>query len=153
MKKPKKPSRSKLVAKLDRLFSLYIRLNYSDDEWFCKCFTCWKKMKRNDKDCSCWHRIKRDVQFLRRNKNNARPQCMRRCNSKLAGNGEQLIFRRNLIQDVWIKEVESMEDQYIEYRKDITKFKVYDFQIEEMIEEYKQLVKDLAEKKNIEIKI
>jgi hypothetical protein len=78
---------------------------------------------------------------------------MRRCNSKLSGNGEQIIFRRNLIQDVWIKEVESIEDQYIEYRKDITKFKVYDFQIEEMIEEYKQLVKDLAEKKNIEIKI
>ena len=46
-----------------------------------------------------------------------------------------------------------MEDQYIEYRKDITKFKVYDFQIEEMIDEYKKLVKELAEKKNIELKI
>ena len=78
---------------------------------------------------------------------------MRRCNCKLSWNGEQLIFRRNLIQDVWIKEVESIEDQYIEYRKDITKFKVYDFQIEEMIDEYKKLVKELAEKKNIELKI
>ena len=149
----KKLSRSKLVAKLDKLFSIYIRLKYSDNEWFCKCYTCWKKMKRNDKDCSCWHRISRSVQFLRRNKNNARPQCMRRCNSKLSWNGEPVIFRRNLIQDIWIEEVERIENQYIKYRQDITKFKVYDYEIEEMIAEYKQLVKELAEKKNIEIKV
>lgn len=78
---------------------------------------------------------------------------MRRCNSKLSWNGEPVIFRRNLIQDIWIEEVERIENQYIKYRQDITKFKVYDYEIEEMIAEYKQLVKELAEKKNIEIKV
>jgi hypothetical protein len=35
-----KESRKKLVGKLDKVFSKYIRLFYADENGFCTCFTC-----------------------------------------------------------------------------------------------------------------
>ena len=42
-KTKKKPSRSKLVKKLDTIFSQYIRLREADSSGFVECFTCGKK--------------------------------------------------------------------------------------------------------------
>lgn len=148
-----KLSRTKLVKKCDRLFSIFIRLHFADKDWYVRCFTCWKKMKWNDKDCSCGHWISRTVQFLRWNINNARPQCMWKCNSKLSGNWEPLIFRKELIKEIWIEEVEKMENDYIEYRKDPTKFKVHTSEIEMIINELKIWIQSESDRLWIKVKL
>lgn len=148
-----KLSRTKLVKKCDRLFSIFIRLHFADNDGYVRCFTCWKKMKWNDKDCSCGHWISRTVQFLRWNINNARPQCMWRCNSKLSGNWEPLIFRKQLVRELEESEVENMENEYITYRKDPTKFKVHTSEIEQRIEELKWLIHEEEERLWIKVKL
>lgn len=153
MWKTTKPPRSKLVKKCDRLFSIYTRLHYADKDLCVRCFTCGKKMKLSDQDCTCWHRISRAVQFLRRDFNNARPQCMWRCNSKLSGNGEPLIFRNNLVSEIGLNEVENLENQYFTYRKDPTKFKVYTREIEEKIKELTELIHIEEERLWIKVKL
>ena len=149
----KKLSRSKLVQKCDRLFSIFIRLHFADKDWYVHCYTCWKKMKWNDKDCSCWHRITRAVQFLRWSIDNARPQCMWKCNSKMSGNGEPLIFRRNLIEEIWIERVEEIEENYFEYRDDPTAFKVHTNEIEANIITLKELIHQEEERLGIKVKL
>ena len=42
-KTSKKPTRSKLVKKLDVIFSQYIRLSNSNSRGYCKCVTCGKE--------------------------------------------------------------------------------------------------------------
>lgn len=145
--------RTKLVKKCDRLFSIFIRLHFADNDWYVRCFTCWKKMKLNDPECSCGHWISRTVQFLRWNINNARPQCMWRCNSKLSGNWEPLIFRKQLVRELGESEVENMENEYITYRQDPTKFKVHTSEIEQRIEELKWLIHEEEERLWIKVKL
>ena len=46
----KKPTRSKLVKKLDVVFSQYIRLSNADNNGYCNCVTCnktffWKEIQ------------------------------------------------------------------------------------------------------------
>lgn len=149
----KKLSRSQLVKKCDRFFSIFIRLHYADSEWYVRCFTCWKKIKWNDPECSCGHWIPRSVQFLRWDFNNARPQCMWKCNSKLSGNWEPLIFRKQLAIDIGIKQVEKMENEYISYRQDPLKFKVHTPEIEQKIEELKGLIHQEEERLGIKVKL
>ena len=148
-----KLSRTKLVKKCDRYFSIFIRLHFADKDWYVRCFTCWKKMKWNDRDCSCWHWITRAVQFLRRNINNARPQCMRKCNSKMSGNGEPIIFERNLIREIWEEEVAKIVNDYVEYRQDPTKFKVHTNEIEINIVALKELIHKEEERLWIKVKL
>lgn len=149
----KKLSRTQLVKKCDRLFSIYIRLHYADKDWYVRCYTCWKKIKWNDPECSCGHRIGRAFQRLRWYENNARPQCMWKCNSKLSGNGEPLIFRKELVREVGENEVENMEKDYIAYRQDPLKFKVRSFEIEQRIEELKNLIHQDEERLGIKVKL
>jgi len=146
-------TRSKLVKKCDKLFSIFIRLHFADKDWYVRCYTCWKKMKWNDKECSCGHWITRAFFFLRWNINNARPQCMRKCNSKLSGNWEPLIFRKNLINEIGIEEVESMENDYIEYRKDPSWYKVHTFTMEYQIQELQKAIKAEADLRGIVVKV
>ena len=40
---PKKLTRSKIVKKLDAVFSQYIRLSNTDKHGYCTCVTCGKK--------------------------------------------------------------------------------------------------------------
>ena len=78
---------------------------------------------------------------------------MWRCNSKLSGNWEPLIFRKQLVIDIGEKEVEDLENQYIEYRKDTTKFKVRTYEIEQKIEELKWLIHEEEKRLWIKVKI
>lgn len=141
-------SRSKVGKELDMWFSLFIRLFFCDKNWYCSCYTCWTKMKWNDKDCSCWHWITRAVHFLRRCVNNARPQCMWRCNSKMSGNWEPQLFRMHLVKEIWAEKVEEMEKQLAEYKKDPSKFKVRTSDMEWMILDLQEKVRKLAKEKN-----
>lgn len=143
-------ARSKLTNKLDNIFSRCIRITYSDEEWYCECYTCWKRMRWNDRNCTCWHWIPRSVQFLRWYKNNARPQCWR-CNNKNIWNWEPVLFEIHLEKEVWAEEVKRMKDNFAEYKKDVLKYKVRTYEIEEMLEEYKKKLKEEADKRWIKL--
>ena len=47
-KVPNKWSKKKLVEKLDRIFSQYIRLKYSDSRGICQCISCMKRQPWNE---------------------------------------------------------------------------------------------------------
>lgn len=76
-KTAKKPTRSKIVKKLDVIFSQYIRLKYADKRGMVKCFTCdkvshWKNIQNG-------HFRSRRFYATRWSEDNCRPQCVR-CN-------------------------------------------------------------------------
>ena len=92
-KNSKKPTRSKIVKKLDVIFSQYIRLKYSDNQGMTECFTCgkrdhWKKLQ-------CGHFQSRKNYSTRWSEDNCRVQCVS-CN--MFKSGEQYTFGRNLVE-------------------------------------------------------
>jgi len=94
-KNSKKPTRSKLVKKLDVIFSQYIRLKYSDHHGMTECFTCgkrdhWKKMQ-------CGHFMSRKNYSTRWEEDNVRVQCVG-CN--MFKSGEQYVFGLKLGQQL-----------------------------------------------------
>lgn len=121
--------------KLDKVFSDYIRLKYSDWKGWSECFTCGKK--------SYWkylengHFIKRKYDMTRFNVNNCRPQCYH-CNEVLDGN--ILVFRERLIEDIGLEKVEELE----RIKFQTAKFSRSD--ISGMIEYYKNEVTKLLNK-------
>ena len=81
---------TKLKAKLDKVFSQYIRLRGSQDG-FAKCFTCgkvkeWKQMQ-------CGHYVSRRFMSLRWDDKNCQAQCGQ-CNIYKSGNMD--VFGREL---------------------------------------------------------
>jgi len=72
-KTAKKPTRSKLVKKLDVIFSQFIRLKYSDKYGMTKCFTCDKR--DHYKSMQCGHFMSRKHYSTRWDENNVRVQC------------------------------------------------------------------------------
>ena len=108
-KNSKKPTRSKIVKKLDVIFSQYIRLKYSDNRGMTECFTCgkrdhWKKMQ-------CGHFQSRKNYSTRWEEDNVRVQCLG-CN--MFKSGEQYVFGLKLGQQL-------AEEMYIK-SKQIVKF-------------------------------
>lgn len=139
-KKAVKPTRSKLVKKADKLFSIYTRLHYADKNGYVRCFTCWKRFKRDDRNMNCWHFISRKCFPLRWNLNNARPQCFMPCNSKLQGNWEPVLFRINLVEEIWEEKVQELENEYLFWKQKWDK--VSTPQIEIIIQTLEQLIID-----------
>jgi hypothetical protein len=86
----KKISRSKLIKKLDTVFSLYIRQRYSINE-ISKCFTCGKE--DHYKKLQCGHFQSRKHYSTRWDEINCQVQCAG-CN--VFKYGEQFIFGKNL---------------------------------------------------------
>jgi len=115
-KNSKKPTRSKLVKKLDVIFSQYIRLKYSDKHGMTECFTCgkrdhWKKMQ-------CGHFQSRKNYSTRWHEDNVRVQCVG-CN--MFKSGEQYVFGlklgQQLAEEMFIKSkqlVKFTNDELIE---------------------------------------
>jgi hypothetical protein len=121
----KKPSRSKLVKKLDEVFSVFIRKKYADSNGLVKCFTCskvahWKEMQ-------CGHFQSRRHYATRWDEGNTRPQCVG-CN--LFKQGEQYTFGINLDKE-GVGFAESMR------LKSQTTVKFTNSELLEMIEKYK----------------
>ena len=139
-KKAVKPTRSKLVKKADKLISIYTRLHYADKNGYVRCFTCWKRFKRDDRNMNCWHFISRKCFPLRWNLNNARPQCFMPCNSKLQGNWEPVLFRINLVEEIWEDKVQELENEYLFWKQKWDK--VSTPQIEIIIQTLEQLIID-----------
>lgn len=85
--------KAKLIAKLDRVFSLYVRKYYSSFGRV-QCYTCGK-IERIE-DIQCGHYIKRRFLNTRFDFENAKPQC-KTCNETLGGNYE--VYKHRLIGD------------------------------------------------------
>lgn len=89
-KKPKKPTTTKLKAKLDLVFSRYVRLYHADRFGYCTCYTCDKRMH--------WTKIQNGHLFSRARYAtrfevaNCRPQCAG-CNVMGKGNYQEYFPR------------------------------------------------------------
>ena len=127
-KSKKKPSRSKLVKKLDAVFSQYIRLKDSVGE-IATCFTCgkkdhWKKLQNG-------HFQSRKHYATRWDEQNCQVQCAG-CN--VFRYGEQFLFAKYLDERFYA----GLSDELYIKSKQIVKFT--NLEIEDMILKYKKLV-------------
>ncbi len=127
-KSKKKPSRSKLVKKLDAVFSQYIRLKNSVDG-YATCFTCgkkdhWKKLQNG-------HFQSRKHYATRWDEQNCQVQCAG-CN--VFRYGEQFLFAKYLDESFYA----GLSDELYIKAKQIVKFT--NSEIEDMILKYKNLV-------------
>jgi hypothetical protein len=127
----KKISRSKLIKKLDTVFSLYIRQRYSINE-ISKCFTCGKE--DHYKKLQCGHFQSRRHYSTRWDEINCQVQCAG-CN--VFKYGEQFIFGKNLNSEFGEGTSEAL---YLK-AKQITKFSNND--LEDLITNYNSLITDL----------
>lgn len=89
MKKPKTTSQLKKEA--DRVFSIFIRLKYSNPDGYTTCYTCGKY--GHYKEFQCGHFIPRHCLILRYDERNVRVQCVG-CN--VWGRGRVADFGYNL---------------------------------------------------------
>jgi hypothetical protein len=125
-KTAKKPTRSKLVKKLDVVFSQYIRLSKADERGFCRCFTCGKQY--HWKNIQAGHFMSRKHYATRWDEENVQPQCVG-CN--MFKQGEQYKFSiflgSELSNELYLKS------------KEIVKFSNQDLQ--DMINDYQAKLK------------
>ena len=124
----KKITRSKLIKKLDTIFSQYIRLKNSTNE-VGTCFTCgkqdhWKKLQNG-------HFQSRRHYSTRWDTENCQIQCAG-CN--VFKQGEQFIFSQNLDQKYGEGTARKL------HIKAQTTIKLSNFEIEDLIKEYKNFV-------------
>tara|TARA_B110000259_G_C13838679_1_gene331724 strand:- start:75 stop:470 length:396 start_codon:yes stop_codon:yes gene_type:complete len=125
----KKPSRSKVVKKLDAIFSQYIRLKDADHLGNAICFTCkkidhWKKLQNG-------HFQSRKHYSTRWLEKNCQVQCPK-CN--VFNYGEQFLFSKYLDEkygDGTAEELHIKSKEIVKYSTD---------ELEDMIKHYKNLV-------------
>ena len=118
--------RSKQIERLDKVFSLYIRLSNSDDEGYCKCISCgyidhYKNMHNG-------HYIDRKHMSTRWDVDNCNVQCPS-CNVGLNGNlegylstigddlGQELTRRKYLIKKYSMIDLEELIELYTDLIK------------------------------------
>lgn len=128
-KNAKKPTKSKLVKKLDVLFSKWVRLSNADHKGFCECVTCGRK--HHWKRIQAGHFMSRKHYSTRWDEDNVKPQCVA-CN--MYGQGEQYKYSIKLGD-------ETAQSLLIKSRQ-IVKFSVYDLQ--KMIDHYSAELKKMS---------
>jgi hypothetical protein len=75
-------SRKGLIAKVDKLFSLYVRMKHADEDGFVRCVTCGSSMRWQDSQAG--HFVRRGHYATRWHEKNVHPQDAR-CNLFLGG--------------------------------------------------------------------
>jgi hypothetical protein len=128
-KTAKKPTRSKLVKKLDTVFSQYIRLSNADKNGYCTCVTCNKAF--HWKAIQAGHFMSRKHYSIRWDERNVKPQCVS-CNVYRAG--EQYKYSIYLGKEL-------ANDLYLQ-SKELVKFTNYE--LEDMINDYSEKLKKLT---------
>jgi hypothetical protein len=128
-KTAKKPTRSKLVKKLDTIFSQYIRLSNADNNGYCTCVTCNKTF--HWKEIQAGHFMSRKHYSIRWDERNVKPQCVA-CNVYRAG--EQYKYSLYLGKE--------LSDVLYLQSKEIVKFTNYE--LENMINDYSEKLKKLT---------
>ena len=125
---PKKPTRKTLITKLDNVFSEYIRRRYAKNE-IATCVTCGKK--DHWKKLQAGHFMSRKHYATRWDEDNVEVQCSA-CN--VFRYGEQYLFAKYLGTE--------KADMLLAKSREAVKFP--DWEIQEMIELYKNKIKDLS---------
>ena len=125
---PKKPSRKTIVTKLDKVFSEYIRRRYAKNG-IAECVTCGKK--DHWKKLQAGHFMSRKHYATRWDEDNVEVQCSA-CN--VFRYGEQYLFAKYLGTE--------KADMLLAKSRETVKFP--DWEIQEMIEIYKNKIKDLS---------
>ena len=125
---PKKPTRKTLITKLDNVFSEYIRRRYAKNE-IATCVTCGKK--DHWKKLQAGHFMSRKHYATRWDEDNVEVQCSA-CN--VFRYGEQYLFAKYLGTE--------KADMLLTKSREAVKFP--DWEIQEMIELYKNKIKDLS---------
>jgi hypothetical protein len=125
---PKKPTRKTLITKLDNVFSEYIRRRYAKNE-IATCVTCGKK--DHWKKLQAGHFMSRKHYATRWDEDNVEVQCSA-CN--VFRYGEQYLFAKYLGTE--------KADMLLAKSRETVKFS--DWEIQEMIELYKNKIKDLS---------
>ena len=128
MPKSKKPIKSKLVKKLDIVFSRWVRLSNSDDKGYCECVTCNKKVHWYD--IQAGHFMSRRHYSTRWDQDNVKPQC-KACN--IFGQGKQYEYSIYLGK--------SVSDDLLAKSRQLIKYSVVDLQ--NMIDFYENELKAL----------
>lgn len=121
--------RSKLIKRLDDVFSVFIRKRSADEFGFVRCFTCqamehWKHMQ-------CGHFVVRGNMSTRYDEVNCQPQC-NECNQHKGGN--EKVFEVNLDR----KYGEGTADKLRLLGKKTCK--IADFELELLIKHYSKVV-------------
>jgi len=128
-KNSKKPTRSKLVKKLDVVFSQYIRLKNSKNG-ICTCVTCGKKGHWKTGGIQAGHFMSRKHYSTRWDEDNVKPQCVG-CN--MFRSGEQYKYSLYLGKQ--------LSEKLHEKSNKIVKFT--NIELEEMFQHYSNEVKKL----------
>jgi len=125
----KKPTRSKLVKKLDVVFSQYIRLSNADKNGYCTCVTCSKNF--HWKEIQAGHFMSRKHYSIRWDERNVKPQCVA-CNVYRAG--EQYKYSLYLGNN--------LSQKLLKESRELRKFT--NIELEEMISDYSDRLKKLT---------
>lgn len=126
-------------AKLDKVFSLYIRLKYSDANGYCKCISCNKI--HFYKDIQNGHYMSRRYMSTRFDENNCRPQCVA-CNIFNQGNIQ--MYRIGLINQIGEQSVNIVE---VKAKTSVKRYS--DFEYKELIKYYTILVNKIKKDKGL----
>jgi len=126
------------IEKADKWFSMWLRLNYTDENGVCYCFTCGHPGE--PKYLQCGHYVERQHKATRFSEKNTRPQCGG-CNK--FGQGKAVIFRRKLVEIYGERDV-----LLLEAAKHKT-FKQTKYDLEYIAIYYKGKAEQLAKEKNI----
>ena len=146
-KKKKKPAKSewkKLRDKLDAIFSKFIRLRDSDENGIIKCCTCdsrksWKKV-------DCGHFIPRQYLSTRWEESNCHAQT-KDCNGFHGGRMD--LHEKHIIKLHGQSEVDRLNLK-MKHEK-ASPVKIYEFELQEMIEIYTKKANFEASKRGIEL--
>lgn len=131
-----------IYKRLDTIFSILIRLKYTDDNGKGNCYTCGNPLTYHTGQCG--HYIKRGNVFTRWDSNNARIQC-EECNC--IKDGFVSAFRDRLVSELGYKEVAQME---FESKKP---YKMFEFDKESLFKQLKAECKELLKDKMFNVSL
>jgi len=130
-----------LEKKLDKIFSIYIRLRDADSNGYCWCITCGRTHYWSDgHQVNCGHFIPRGRKAVRFDERNCHAQCVH-CNKWL--NGAWDIYEQRMIEMYGKEEVEKLKE------KSRIGGSYSGYQLAEMITEYNEKVKALKLEKGL----
>lgn len=125
----KEKTQAQLKKELDRVFSIYVRQKYADENGNVACYTCGKVM--HWKQIQAGHFVSRQYLATRWNEDNVKPQCV---GDNIFGNGKPLDFEEHLKEELGEEYVEEMKKS----RHQVLKLDRHWYA--EQIERYKKLL-------------
>ena len=120
------------ISKLDKQFSIYVRMKEADEFGRAMCITCGTFMHWSELDCSHW--IRRSHMATRWKESNCHPGC-KTCNR--VNDGEEDKHEAYIEERYGFLEVEKL----LELKQTTVHFQ--QFEIDEMVQEYKLKIKNL----------